>query len=359
MSICENNIDIDCTTCFEVSRADNDLNFIYGLTPSTQYYLWIIDKFRTNYRVLITSGVDGSFDITLTDYPSGMFNKYAGDFEVFLSTDIDGLNLVTMTIATVSYTCLVLSISASTEISCDPNPIDTCSPAYITNSDGSTIVEVPSGDAFSCTPCTPPITKSGIAYQRVQLTGQILEYETYDDGWQFLNGTYNYTDVPYPISFAKLDTAHATPFLMLVPDNAFGNKFRFTDENGLQVYGNDYVVDNLTGLGWKKTNLGVALWAAHIAAARAYTDPLSNSDYRVPNKHEKLSLIDSSGLGSRNCLNYAPFNQALTGTFGCSTSSTAFQSTKYYKVNPIYGEIGYNNNKSNVACYIYYVRNHF
>jgi len=152
MSICDTNFSVDCATCFEVSRADNDLNFIYGLTPTTQYYLWIIDKFRNNYRELITSGADGSFDITLTDYPSGMFNKYAGDFEVFLSSDIDGLNVVNVIVATVSYPCVILSISASTEINCQPNIIDTCAPAYITDSNGITIFEVGSGDAGTCTP---------------------------------------------------------------------------------------------------------------------------------------------------------------------------------------------------------------
>lgn len=152
MSICDENIDVNCDECYEVSRADSSLNFIYGLTPSTQYYLWVIDKFRNVYRNLFTSGVDGSFDIDLADYPSGMFNQYAGDFEVFISTDVDGSNIVAMTVYATPYNCLILSITSSTEVSCTPVPRNSCDPAYITDSDGSTIVEVPSGDAFACTP---------------------------------------------------------------------------------------------------------------------------------------------------------------------------------------------------------------
>lgn len=155
MSICNENIDVNCDECYEVSRSDSSLNFIYGLTPSTQYYLWVIDKFRNVYKNLFTSGVDGSFDIDLTDYPDGMFNPYAGDFEVFISSDVAGDTVIPLTVYATPYNCLILTISSATEISCSPNPRSSCDPAYVTDSDGSTIVEVPSGDAFTCTPVTP------------------------------------------------------------------------------------------------------------------------------------------------------------------------------------------------------------
>ena len=46
---------------------------------------------------------------------------------------------------------------------------------------------------------------------------------------------------------------------MLCESNAFGNKFRWTDVSGNNLVGtvlNQYVVDNLTGLGWADSTLG-------------------------------------------------------------------------------------------------------
>ena|SRR3972149_2622892 len=118
------------------------------------------------------------------------------------------------------------------------------------------------------------VTPSGIAYQRPRLTGQLTSYATYDDAWQFANGTYNYTPPVNPIHIARLDRTAASPFHRLVNNNAFGNKFRFTTANGsywneqtntyhltdgtLSDVGNTYgagasgiyVLDNLSGLGY-------------------------------------------------------------------------------------------------------------
>lgn len=155
MTICSENITQNCDVCYEVSRADTDLTFVYGLTPTTQYYLWVIDKFGTSYKVLITSGADGSFtlDPSNSAYPSGMFNEYAGDFELFISTDADGDNVVALTIYATSYNCVILTITSSTNIDCDTPTTPGCEPAYITDSDGSTIFEVDSGESGVCTPC--------------------------------------------------------------------------------------------------------------------------------------------------------------------------------------------------------------
>lgn len=149
MALCDIDIDVNCDECYEVSRADNDLNFIYGLTPSTQYYLWVIDKFRNVYRNLFTSGVDGSFDITLSNYPNGMFNKYAGVFELFISTDMDGADVVPLTIYATEYNCILLSITSSTEISCETPNTNNCLPAIV--NDGGTLHEVESNGTYTCT----------------------------------------------------------------------------------------------------------------------------------------------------------------------------------------------------------------
>lgn len=115
MSICDQIFPANCDECYEVSRADNDLIFNYDLDPSTQYYLWIIDKFNNSYRKLITTGIDGSFTIDPSDavYPSGMFNQYAGDFEVFITSDLEGTTKISFTIYATEYNCLILTITSS------------------------------------------------------------------------------------------------------------------------------------------------------------------------------------------------------------------------------------------------------
>lgn len=158
MSICDDDIVKNCDVCFEVSRSDTDLTFIYGLTPTTQFYLWVIDKFQTNFKVLFTSGADGSFTIDPTNavYNAGMFNEFAGEFEVFISTDVDGVNVVTMTLYGTNFDCVLLAISSTTEIDCQPFVPSGCEPVEVTDSDGTTKVSVPSGDSFVCMPLPPP-----------------------------------------------------------------------------------------------------------------------------------------------------------------------------------------------------------
>jgi hypothetical protein len=116
MSICDDDIPKNCDECFEVSRTDTDLTFIYGLTPLTEYYLWVIDSFNSNYKVLFTSGADGSFTIDPLNaiYPAGMFNNYAGELEVFISSDEDGINVIPLMIALISYNCVLLTITNCT-----------------------------------------------------------------------------------------------------------------------------------------------------------------------------------------------------------------------------------------------------
>jgi len=153
MAICDENIEKNCDECYEVGRADTDLTFIYGLTPTTQYYLWVVDSLNKNFKVLFTSGADGSFTIDPSDsaYPGGMFNIFAGEFEVFISSDASGETIVPLTIYATPYNCVLLTITESANTSCSPS-VPGCDPAYITDSNGVTIFEVASGESGTCTP---------------------------------------------------------------------------------------------------------------------------------------------------------------------------------------------------------------
>lgn len=154
MSICDDQFSPNCDVCLEVSRADNDLTFLYSLAPLTQYYLFIIDLFKNSYRALFTSDLSGGFTIDPTNaaYPTGLFNQYGGELEIFISTDSEGLNIEPLTYYATEYNCLLLTITASTGINCEPFVPVGCDPAYVTDSDGVTIFEVASGEAGTCTP---------------------------------------------------------------------------------------------------------------------------------------------------------------------------------------------------------------
>jgi len=94
------------------------------------------------------------------------------------------------------------------------------------------------------------IEKVGISYKRPELTGQTTSYALYDDGWQFGNNKYKASTPPNPETIQELDDSD--PYLRTLKyNNFFGNKFRFTDINGVESLDiqSIYVIDNLTGYG--------------------------------------------------------------------------------------------------------------
>jgi len=109
--VCGLSLPIDCDTCYETviiePCLDATINFPLNLTPAASLYLFVIDKFRNIWCDLITVNSDGGIDIVVADYPDGLFNKNAGIFRIFLSTDITGSDVVDITIGSETYPCLV------------------------------------------------------------------------------------------------------------------------------------------------------------------------------------------------------------------------------------------------------------
>lgn len=128
--------------------------------------------------------------------------------------------------------------------------------------------------------------------QRVESvrTGQTFSYEPSDDG--------------------DREDGRGVDFLTLNCLNNFGidNK-RFSDINGLQIYGDDYVIDHLTGKGWYRINQAPFNWADALTDAASGTFA-GFSDWFVPNFNQYLEIqlrsIEVSGVG--RWLLYAPFN---------------------------------------------------
>jgi len=196
---------------------------------------------------------------------------------------------------------------------------------------------------------------SGIAYKRPTLTGQITSYRTGDDGWHLANGTYDYTPPSNPVSYAQLDTTDPSPFITLISNNAFGNKNRFTDELGTQIYSAGLVIDHLTGLMWRKSdvtdggNWDDSIDNAHGLSFGGY------SDWRMSNINEFLSISDFSI--SNNLLDYAPFNNNTNALYYTSTTY-AKNTVRFKRITPNVSVVS-DNNKTDAGRSMYVCRNFY
>lgn len=119
------------------------------------------------------------------------------------------------------------------------------------------------------------VVGSGIRYRRIP-PGELISSSTGDFAWGLINGRYSWTDNLTPAYVQDLDlTATPNEFYRLKYDNAFGNKYRFTDINGnsapngrlnfTKTAGNtEYIIDHLTGNGFYTLGLGNNTWTAHM-----------------------------------------------------------------------------------------------
>lgn len=222
----------------------------------------------------------------------------------------------------------------------------------ITHTDSDlTPVTLPAQTPMVCTPGGGS-TPSGIAYDRPILTGQTTSYRTGDDAWSLANGVYDYTPPVYPVSFAALDFNAVSPFTTLISNNAFGNKNRFTDINGLQVYGDNYVIDHLTGLGiYRVVTNNTEIWGLMIDRAVASTQN-SFTDWRMVNRNELASIQQLTPL--LNTLNYSPLN--IDNNIFSSTTYTV--TTSAFRMVNSGGELR-QQSKTNTSQYLLLVRNHY
>lgn len=116
---------------------------------------------------------------------------------------------------------------------------------------------------------------SGIRYRRIP-PAELISAVNGDFGWAVTNSRYSWTENLTPAYVQDLDlTATPDEFYTLKYDNAFGNRFRFTDINGngapngrlnfTKTAGNtEYIIDHLTGNGFYTLGLGNNTWTNHM-----------------------------------------------------------------------------------------------
>ena len=150
-------------------------------------------------------------------------------------------------------------------------------------------------------------------------TGQTTSYRTGDDG--------------------DIEAGRAVSFTVLSINNPFGNSNRFTDTSGGQAYANNIVIDwstydGSTVLGWDRrrngggSNVDVQ-WSAAIDAALSHSVGTFTSGWRLPNRKEIDSLIDSSVSSFGN---YSPFNIPNENGYYWTSTTNAANTTQAFCV---------------------------
>lgn len=105
-----------CTCCcYEdfISDCIDSFTIDAGLTPETEYKVIIENKFGQLYIEMITTDAEGVLIIDLAQYPEGMFNVYAGNFNIRVVLDCDDQPLV---FDGKEYTCIDLTVKRSTDL---------------------------------------------------------------------------------------------------------------------------------------------------------------------------------------------------------------------------------------------------
>jgi len=156
-----------------------------------------------------------------------------------------------------------------------------------------------------------------ILYNITPPTGQVSSARDGDDAWIEENLYAHYRRAQ---SFMKGTRPIADPadFTKLLTLNAFGTYDKFTDINGLTVFGDDYVINHYTGDGIYNSQLTSTTWNLQIDNALASTQG-GYDDWFIANARQGFSLFD---LGDATPPKYPPMLTALTSTSGHYTSTT-------------------------------------
>jgi hypothetical protein len=285
------------------------------------------------FRSLLPRRIEGLIDSNSLKVTKNIINQKE------LSED-EGLTLTPENISfAIEFEFTLKTTRNCVDLSCDSEVVAPCKPATITDSDGVTEVEVPSGGNFSCTPCapcedatvensdssyqttvasggtlvlpditftdsdgtqssvpsvknitaTPCVAPSGIAYDRPRASGANVIYVDYDDVWNVENRPY--PDPPSnPLYIQRLDenVGIFNRYRFLKYDNIFASKDRFTDPIGGTDYsGQGAGIDHLTGIMNK-----YELYGGTFTEAITYAESLNSSVHLGYNNWRVANIME-------------------------------------------------------------------
>lgn len=175
-------------------------------------------------------------------------------------------------------------------------------PSKVVDSLGNTLAELSPGEEYEVS-----LTGSGILYKRPIIT-QRTSFRLGDTGWAYQNGFYDFSSDPNNPEFIQdLDYADTANFFWkLKHNNAFGNKNRFTNSIGFNPNASgtpvgmtysgaiaDYIIDHLTGFGYKKITLGSApTWTGTIDQITSRRNTaLDGFDDWIPLSYVEMAML--------------------------------------------------------------------
>jgi hypothetical protein len=191
----------------------------------------------------------------------------------------------------------------------------------ITKNDDTTI-SYPAAKDMDLGVLDPPITPADWA-EMVALVGRGYAFPTVSQKTQrwlgdtvWVENTYFDSAVRAANSLKAINSIDPTDWSKLLNTNAFGTLNHFTDINGLQVYGDNYIINHYNGLGCLNVYQADMDWETALSYALAAND-LSFDDWFAPSNEQHESIIDYELSSVRN---YAPFNISSTRTLVSSTT---------------------------------------
>jgi len=140
MSFCDEDVAVNCDECYELSASDClPITIATSLTPTTVYWLICTDKFDNRYDVQVTIDANGDFTIDPDDFPSQLFNKYAGKFTFVLSVSSVTVTPVQFSVSGATYSCVIVEWS-----------VNCCNNTYVPPTACETFIDGLSTDELAC-----------------------------------------------------------------------------------------------------------------------------------------------------------------------------------------------------------------
>ena len=153
MSFCDTDVAVNCDECYELSVGDClPITINTSLTPATVYWLICTDKFGNRYDVQVTVDANGDFEIDPDNYPSGLFNPFAGTFVFILSVSQVSVTAVQFSVSGATYSCIIgqWSVTCCNNIYVPPTACET----FIEQLTESQIACINANcDIFNCSVC--------------------------------------------------------------------------------------------------------------------------------------------------------------------------------------------------------------
>ena len=99
---------LDCDSCLEIEGVAcyAILSITAGLTPDTDYSIFITDRHGNQFRQEVTTDEDGDFTLDLTAFDEGMFTENSGTYTLTASTSALMSTEETFVVGYTEYSCI-------------------------------------------------------------------------------------------------------------------------------------------------------------------------------------------------------------------------------------------------------------